>query len=952
MTDAVVPLAPSISFPVIAIGASAGGLEALELFFGHAPTDAGFTYVVVQHLSPDHKSLMVELLSKHTTMPVLRIEDSMPLAADHVYLIPPKRNLMVSQGLFRLVAQDHGHLPNLPIDQFMASLAEEAGPLAVGVVLSGTGSDGTRGIRAIKDAGGTVLVQDSASARFDGMPRSAIATGLADFVLSPEQMPQELVRFFKQANAEQLGGTRLIQARDGEDLDKVLEVIRVAVGIDFSLYKRATVVRRVERRMSVNQCADAAAYLAFLLANSREVSVLHKELLIGVTRFFRDPDAWEIITGKVIPDIFTKHKPGEQIRCWVAGCSTGEEAYSLAIVLAEASERINWQGELKIFATDVDRDAIERASAGDYPESIVADVSAERLGRYFTRVGDGFRVTKKIRDLVVFAPHNITRDPPFYRIDLITCRNLLIYLQPAVQKKVLSLFHFALNRDSYMWLGSSESLGDLDRVFQVLDTKWKVWTNRSDVRTYLSENITMRSSGETRMPLPVRIPAEERIAQQIQTRLVDHFVPPGLVVDEQGLVVHVTGDVRQWIDLSPGSLANPNISRLLTPNLALPVSTAVARVRKDRTEVFYRDIEVRDRDEAVKRVSLRVMPLMQNRQSGDLVLVTFITSDATSDSSTITTADHTGQTAERMHDMEVELQHTRESLQAAIEELETTNEELQATNEELLAANEELQSTNEELQSVNEELFTVNAEYQAKIAELTELNHDIDTYLSGTQVGAIYLDRTLTIRKFTPAVATQINVMDRDIGRPLSHISHNLEGFDLVAEAMDVLQTEKMVERELSGTNGNRYIAKLMAYRGAAGDLRGVVITFVDVTQIRKEVEELRLAHRALDECDSAAMVLNERGEVDWVNPRFAALSGYEQRQLAGCNPRILLDRSAPADLFDSIRNALGRTQTWSGMIRAVGRNGSALPLQSFAIPLRTLRQADSGTLILAVVAA
>jgi two-component system CheB/CheR fusion protein len=381
---------------------------------------------------------------------------------------------MVAHGMLRLVEQDHGHLPNLPIDQFMASLAEEAGQLAVGVVLSGTGSDGTRGIRAIKEAGGTVMVQDGASARFDGMPRSAIATGLADFVLPPEQMPSELVRFFRQANSEQLGGPRLIQARDGKELDQVLEFVRNAVGIDFSLYKRSTVLRRIERRMSVNQCADAAAYFEYLNQIPREVSILHKELLIGVTRFFRDPDAWTVLSGKVIPDILQRHRPGEQLRCWVAGCSTGEEAYSLAIVLTEAIEKANWKGEVKIFATDVDRDAIETASAGDYPESIVADVSPERLGRYFTRAGDGFRIAKRIRDLVVFAPHNITRDPPFYRIDLITCHNLLIYLQPPVQKKVLSLFHFALNRDSYMWLGSSESLGDLERVFTVVDPKWKV----------------------------------------------------------------------------------------------------------------------------------------------------------------------------------------------------------------------------------------------------------------------------------------------------------------------------------------------------------------------------------------------------------------------------------------------------------------------------------------------
>jgi len=893
---------------------------------------------------------MVELLSKHTAMPVLRIEDSMPLVADHVYLIPPKRNLLVSHGMFQLIPQDHGHLPNLPIDRFMASLAEEAGALAVGVVLSGTGSDGTRGIRAIKEAGGAVMVQDGASARFDGMPRSAIATGLADFVLTPEQMPSELVRYFRQAKAEQLGGAHLLQARDGQDIDRVLEVIRGSLGIDFSLYKRATVLRRIERRMVVNQCADAAAYLAMLQGNPQEVHILYKEMLIGVTRFFRDPEAWEVITTRIIPEILQRNKENGQIRCWIAGCSSGEEAYSLAIVLAEAIEAAKWTGEVKIFATDIDRDAIEHASAGDYPESIVADVSPARLGRFFTRAGEGFRVAKRIRDLVVFAPHNLTKDPPFYRIDLISCRNLLIYLQPAVQKKILSLFHFALNRESTLWLGSSESLGELDRVFQVVDSKWKVWGNRSDVRPYLSEHIAVRGLGETRMPLTAHVPAEERMAQQIQSKLIERFVPPGLVVDEQGVVVHVSGDVQQWLDISPGSLANPNLSRLLSPSLAVPVSTAVSRARKDGQEVLYTNVEFQAEEGKPPRlVTLRAAPLVHSRQAGALVLVTFTegaTAKAGSQAGTV--LDHADQTAERIRDMETELQHSRESLQAAVEELETTNEELQATNEELLASNEELQSTNEELQSVNEELFTVNAEYQAKIAELTELNHDIDAYLSGTQVGAIYLDRTLTIRKFTPAVAVQINVMDRDIGRPLGHISHNLGGIDLVAEATSVLQSEKTVEREVTTTDGHSYIARLMAYRGAGGDLRGVVITFVDISAIRREAEDLRPAFLGLEQAGSAVVLLSGKGEVQWVNPSFARLSGYEQRQLAGCNPRILLDRSAPAELLETIRSSLESALRWNGTICAQSRAGETLVLDAIAFPLHDQRGHSAGILLLA----
>ncbi|MCX8039491.1 MAG: PAS domain-containing protein [Planctomycetota bacterium] len=936
------PAATTITFPVIAIGASAGGLEALEAFFSNAPCDAGFAYVVVQHLSPDHKSLMVELLSKHTTMPVLRIEDGMPLAVDHVYLIPPKRNLVVSKGLLRLVQQDHGHLPNLPIDHFMASLAEEAGSLAVGIVLSGTGSDGTRGIRAIKEAGGTVLVQEPMTARFDGMPRSAINTGLADFVLPPEQMPGELLRFFRDAQSERVG-IKLIQARDGEDFDRILELVRQQCGIDFSLYKRSTVMRRIERRMSVNQCSDAAAYVAFLQENPREIAILHKELLIGVTRFFRDPEAWEIVTARVVPEILARHAGGGQVRCWVAGCSTGEEAYSLAIVIAEAIDRSAWQGEVKIFATDVDREAIEYASSGQYPESIVADVSAPRLERFFTRVGDGFRVVKRIRDMVVFAPHNIIRDPPFYRIDLITCRNLLIYLQPTVQKRILSLFHFALNRDGYLWLGSSESLGDLERAFQSVDPKWKIWNNRSEVRPYLTEHLPARGDGIAGSVVGKTTP-EERLAQQIQARLVERFVPPGLVVDEQGQVVHVTGDVRPWIDIAPGSLNNPTLSRLLVPSLALPVSTAITRARKEKKTVEYHAIEFRHRDESVQRVTIRAQLLLSGRQTGELVLVTFHDPGPTVAESVIT-SEAGEMAAERLRDMEAELQHTRESLQAAIEELETTNEELQSTNEELLAANEELQSTNEELQSVNEELFTVNAEHQAKIAELTELNHDIDTYLSSTQIGAIFLDRQLIIRKFTPAVAAQINVMDRDIGRPLAHISHNLLDIDLVEQAERVLLDEQPRELEVRGANQHAYITRCTPYRSAAGELRGVVITFLDVTALRETIERLRPPASALQSSSIAALILDSSQAVVWSNPRFTALAGYEPSQIAGCHVRILLDRSTSEEALQQMHAEVRQRGFWHGQWKLLARDARTLAM---AIWAAAVAQPADGVLLFA----
>jgi two-component system CheB/CheR fusion protein len=929
MTDASVTAPnPSVSMPVVAVGASAGGLEALEAFFDAAPVDAGIAYVVVQHLSPDYKSLMVELLSKHTAMPVLRIEDAMPVAADHVYLIPPRKNLVVRKGLLRLVEQDSGHHPNLPIDQFMESLAEDAGPLAVGVVLSGTGSDGTRGIRAIKEAGGMVVVQDERTAKFDGMPRSALATGLADLVLPPEQIAKELVRWFKSTTNESLGGIHLLLARDGQDLERVLEIVRGQAGIDFTLYKRSTVVRRVERRMAVNQSSTVADYIAHLYQNPREVQILAKELLIGVTRFFRDAEAFAVLDTQVVPALVRKVREGESLRCWVAGCSTGEEAYSLAITIAEAMDAAGRQIDVKIFATDVDRDAIEKASTGDYPESICADVSPKRLERYFTRISDGWRIAKRIRDMVVFAPHNITRDPPFYRIDLISCRNLLIYLQPQVQKKILSLFHFALNRDGFLWLGSSESLGDLERVFAQVDPKWKVFANRGDVRPYLAEHIA-RDPHVAAPAVRVRVPSEDRTATQIQQQLVARFVPPSVVVSELGDIIHVNGDVRRFLEFSSGT-ANLTLSRLITPALSVPVSTALARARKDRQEIIYKDVPLSAQGESLL-VSVSVQPLVDSRQNGELMLISFATASAPQVEGRVFTApDNQG---ERMRDLEIELQHTRENLQAAIEELETTNEELQATNEELLAANEELQSTNEELQSVNEELYTVNSEYQAKIAELTELNHDIDTYLSNTSIGAIYLDRQLCIRKFTPAVASQINVMDRDIGRPLGHISHNLDGVDPVAEATAALATGRPRDREVVGNNGRRYMARFTAYNSAAGDLKGAMISFVDITVLRTETDRMADAYRGVDGSLAAIMVLDHAGDIRWTNPRTTDLTGYEAAQLKGCSPRILLDRGSPEDAMATAWAVVQGGAAWRGVFPCQRRDGTVVQLAIQVIP-------------------
>lgn len=889
----------------VCIGASAGGLEAIETFFKHMPHDSGLAFVVVQHLSPDYKSLMAELLSKHTRMPVLRSEDGMRVNANHVYLIPPKKNLAIFHGTLLLTDQDPTRGVNLPIDIFMRSLAEDQGEKAIAIILSGTGSDGTRGIRAVKEQGGMIMVQSEESAKFDGMPKSAINTGLPDFVLPPEEMPRLLLSFVKHPYAAKVEGTPVL-ITDEDALIRIFALLREQSKLDFTYYKPSTVIRRIERRMTVNQIRELRDYARYLERYPTEIATLYRELLIGVTSFFRDREAWEYLGEELLPRLI-QESAGRELRFWVAGCSSGEEAYTLAIVSREAMERAGRPADIKIFATDVDRDAVQRAGSGVYPESIVADLSPQLLSKYFQRRDDNFHIARHIREMVVFAPHNLLKDPPFTNIDLISCRNLLIYLQPVLQKKVLDLFAFSLNAEGLLLLGSSETVGDAADVYDPLHLKLRLFRSRGKRRLsdaqepggYVEGGLPLRALRLGARP-GMRPSDEERLLSRLIESLGD-YLPLTLVVNEQMELLHVIGDAEGYLTMPSGKM-NHDITRLAVKDLSIPIATGLQKVFRTGQDLMYTNVHVKTRDQTrVVRMRLRPLPAKKGQPPLAMVLIDPMEIRPRGGESVVYDLDREAE--QRIRDLEAELQFTRENLQATVEELETSNEELQATNEELLASNEELQSTNEELQSVNEELYTVNAEYQTKIAELSQLNNDLDNLLSGTGIATLFLDGDLNVRRYTPALTTLCRITDADIGRPVDELRHLLRDVDLGRLARQVRVDRETLVREVATRDGRWYLLEVLPYRVGIEATGAVVINLVSITQ-QKQAQAALLAsqeqyRRLFDEAPHVICLLDDSGRVGECNANTRDVLGYAQDELTG---RPLLDRVAPDRREDAER--------------------------------------------------
>jgi two-component system CheB/CheR fusion protein len=839
VADAAAPKASAAPMPpthYVGIGASAGGLEAIEAFFREMPAKSGLVFVVVQHLSPDYKSLMVELLSKRTQMPVFRAEEGMAVEPDAIYLIPPKKNLTIFHGKLLLKEQDQQRGINLPIDIYFRSLAEDQGEKAIAIVLSGTGSDGTRGIRSIKEHGGMVMVQDEHSAKFDGMPRSAIATGLVDFILPPTEMPRHLLSFLKHPYVSRTERSETLTT-DEDDLTRVFALLRDQFKVDFTYYKPSTVNRRIERRISVNQIQDLAEYVDLLEKNPAEVANLYRELLIGVTSFFRDREAYDRLAHKWLPELI-RNKSDRNLRLWVVGCSTGEEAYTLAILCRECLEDHDKSLDVKIFATDVDRDAIVQAGSGVFPESIAADLSPRLLNKYFFKRDDNFQVVRNIREMVVFAQHNLIKDPPFTSIDMISCRNLLIYLQPVLQTKAMELFNFSLQPAGLLMLGTSESTGEMGDYFQTLESKYKIFKSLGRQKPLHSGSsaVTSRTrhlSNQDPRPVGQRPLApffEDRMLDRLLDLLSEEYVPLTVVVNEKLEILHIIGRTEGYIHVPPGRMDN-DLSKMIAKDLALPLATSIQKVFETRKPVTYANIRVR-RLSAEATVNIKVAPLPEKYGRPPLVAV-FLEEmdkkDRVEDPGEPAAYDISREAEQRIHDLEQQLQFTRENLQATIEELETSNEELQATNEELLASNEELQSTNEELQSVNEELHTVNAEHHRKIIELTELNNDLENMHAGARVGMLFLDENLELRRYTPQISKVFNLLEADIGRPFDHLSHRLADVPVGDLVRSVQRSGETMEREVLSEQGIWYLMRILPYRVAPQTYSGVVLSLSDI---------------------------------------------------------------------------------------------------------------------------
>lgn len=832
---------------IVGIGASAGGLEAIEAFFKAMPVDSGMAFVVIQHLSPDYKSLMVELLSRKTEIPVRRAEDGMIVESNHIYLIPPKKNLTIFHGKLLLEDQKHREGINLPVDVFLCSLAEDQGERSVGIILSGTGSDGTRGVRSVKESGGLVMVQEESSAKFDGMPRAAASTGVADFVLPPEEMPLQLVACLRHPYATRQERQSQTLA-DETGLTRIFSLLRGKTRVDFTYYKPSTITRRIERRIAVTQVSDLDAYVQYLERTPFEISALYRELLIGVTSFFRDPQVMAILQDKVLPELLERCSDRE-LRFWVAGCSTGEEAYTLAIIAREVMEALGLARDIKIFATDIDNDAVAKAGAGLYPESITPDVSPALLAKYFYCRGNRYQVARTIREMVVFAQHNLVKDPPFTRIDLVSCRNLLIYLQTNLQQRALEMFNFSLRPGGILLLGTSETVGDMEDTFEPVDRKARIYRAQGKIRirSALSGSdavqaqeggIPLAASGYVRSP-KTGPREQERLVVRLLDFLSGSYVPLAVVVNEHLEVLHTLGDPSGVFTL-PSGPASHDITKMVNRELAIPLATGIQKVFRTGEELIYSNVRLREADVTrTMRLNLRLLPGRKNDEALAVIFFERIEESPASAEPASAEYDLSEETSQRLQDLEQELQFTRENLQATIEELETSNEELQATNEELLASNEELQSTNEELQSANEELYTVNTEYQNKIIELTEAHNDVDNLLSSSGVGTLILDEDMCIRRYSPQTAGMFNLVDSDIGRPLQHLSHRLHDFDVVEMARKVLQDNKALECEAQGEDDLWYLVRALPYCVGPRTVAGVVITLIDISPLREARERL-----------------------------------------------------------------------------------------------------------------
>lgn len=894
--------------PVVAIGSSAGGLEALEQFFANTPPEPGAAFVVVSHLAPSQPSLLPELLARKTAMPVVAATDGVRVEPNHVYVIAPNSTLTLAGDVLR--AENHSDPRANPIDTFFRSLAEARGPRAVGIVLSGTGSDGSLGLRAIKEHGGLVMAQELESAKYDSMPRSAIAESLVDWILPAAAMPARLTEYLSHLDGTGLapGAPPLPADRDQQEslLRQLCALVQRKTGHDFSQYKRTTLLRRIERRMHVLQRPTFASYIELLDETPAELERLFQELLIGVTQFFRDPAVFELLAREILPRLVANRAPDAPVRVWVPGCATGEEAYSLAMLLSEALSGRDLG--VKIFATDIDEVALDVARAGRYPETIAAHVSPERLHRHFVpRRDGGWQVSKSLREMCVFSSHNVTSDPPFSQIDLISCRNLLIYLESELQRSIFPVFHYSLRPGGFLLLGPSETAAAAAELFTRVDPGYCVFQRRETVTPVKFRLGTRRVGGRPEDgPRGPPMPPNEGLSRRLERLLLARYTLPAVIVRRDGEIVFVAGQTRKFLELAPGA-AGTNVremaDRELRPHLHALLHEAATR----REERVRRGVTLAA-DGRAQRVDIAVRPLQELGPEADLYAVVFqsVGPELSEEQAEVEGLSAAGD-GTLVACLEAELRSTRENLQTTVEELEASNEELTSTNEELLSTNEELQSTNEELQtskeelqSINEELQTVNAELNHKVDELDKSNADLQNLFGSTRIAIVFLDNELKIKSFSPDATQMFCLRDSDVGRPITHIVATFDDADLVADVRGVIRTQTPSQREVRRRDAEVwYLQRIQPYRTAENVSVGVVLTFVDITELRAARDAARRLAAIVESSHDAIVGLGSDGVIESWNRGAELVFGHAEAEAVGQRLSALLSPSGPAE-FDA----------------------------------------------------
>ena len=938
-------------FPVVGIGASAGGLDALEKFFSAFPSDTnvGMAFVVVQHLAPDHKSMLSEIIERYTSMQVSQVKDGMAADPNHVYIIPPNRDMVITKGILHLMepAQPRGY--RSPIDIFFRSLASDQKEMAIGIVLSGTGSDGEQGVRAIKGEGGLIMVQDPETSEYTGMPMSALNTGLVDYSVEASEMPEYLKDY-----VENLFKKEDQPAIDEDSMEKIFDELLTQTGHDFSLYKRTTINRRIKRRMAVHQLKTLNGYANYLGQNHDEAEALFRDLLISVTNFFRNSKTFDQVQDIVIPKLFKNRSLDDTLRVWVIGCSTGEEAYSIAILLQEYMENLEQKFKVQIFATDIDKHNIEQARRGVYPASISTDITSERLKKFFTynSENDIYRVNKDIRDTIVFSEQDVIRDPPFSKIDLLSCRNLLIYMDKEIQKHLIHLFHYSLKTGGYLLLGSSESIKEYSNLFDTIDHRTKIYKSKmvsaeygSMIGKYLPPNV--RRDIDEKPPKKAAKDSKMHMRELTERKLLQQHTPAGALVDEYGDILYLHGNVKLYLEVTSGE-PGYNILQMARQGLKNPLIAALRKANIDKREITRPDVRVQS-DGEFRTVDLVVSPLEESLDR-KLFLVTFYLHKHVHEGEG-TSPDKAQQrlSEEDKESIEVlkeELRTKEEYLEASNQELEVKNEELKSSNEEMQSINEELQSTNEELEtsreelhSLNEELETVNAELQAKVSELSQANDDINNILDNTGMGIVFVDNDLRIQRFTPAATKLINLIPSDVGRPLKHTVSNFPNYqNLLKEVRNVVENEKSDDFEVRTDDDEWFMVNLRPYRTTEGDAEGAVITFTDITgltKLRKRRTQLmeRMA-LIMRESKDAIILQDIEGNIDYWNPMAEKMYGWSEEEALQMNIMDMIPDNSDGEFLSVLRKLSKAAVLESSKLKKLTKDGNVLEILVTATPL------------------